>query len=137
MTPNPKKAFGAQKPDLSLIPPVAQLHMAMALEEGAKRYNSYNWRKSPVEAMTYIAAMQRHIGNYLDGENYTSDSCGLTHNLGAVMASCAILLDALEIGNLIDNRPTPGASSRVQERLREGKKNDPRTGKTPRIRVAG
>lgn len=119
MPPNPKKLYGAQKPDLSLIPPVGDLHMAMAFENGAGKYGAYNWRKDPVEAMTYIAAMKRHIDLFLDGQDYSSDAN--VHNLGHAMACCAILLDSQELGILIDNRPRPGASEAVQNRLKAQK----------------
>lgn len=116
---NPKKAFGATKPDLALIPPVALLHMAMAYEDGARKYGAYNWRQDPVEAMTYISAAMRHLQNWLDGEEVTVDS--LVHNLGCVMAGCGIVLDSQEQGILIDNRPPAGKSSEVQERLKAQK----------------
>jgi len=117
--PNPKKAFGAQKPDLALIPPVANLHMAMAFENGAAKYNAFNWRVDPVEAMTYIAAAKRHLDLFLDGQDYSSDA--VVHNLGHVMACCAIVIDSQEQGILIDNRPPPGRSEEVQQRLKAQK----------------
>lgn len=118
--PNPKKRFGAQKPDLALVPPASTLHEAMALEAGAKKYGGYNWRKDPVESMTYVAAAMRHIQNWLDGEEYCADD-DTVHNLGAAKAGLGILLDAMELGNLIDNRPPAGASSQVQERMKAAK----------------
>lgn len=118
--PNPKKAFGETKPNLALVPPSAHLHMAMAMELGAERYGAFNWRDSPVEAMTYIAASLRHIQNFLDGEDYCSDAPHI-HNLGAAMAGLGILLDSAENGDLIDNRPKPGKSSQIQERMRAQK----------------
>lgn len=117
--PNPKQRFGAQKPDLSLVPPVGELHMAMALENGAGKYGAFNWRDTGVEARTYIAAAKRHLQNYLDGEDIAPDSG--VHNLGHVMACCGILLDAASLGKLIDNRPAPGKSSEVQESLKAQK----------------
>lgn len=114
---NPKKRFGATKPDLALVPPVGTLHQAMSHELGAFKYGAFNWRTSPVEAMTYIGAIERHIQAYKDGEEYSSDSEGMCHNLGAIMASCAILLDSMELGILKDNRPKPGMASAVQTRL--------------------
>ncbi len=119
LAPNPKQAYGAQKPNLALIPPVADLHMAMAFELGAAKYGAFNWRDKAVESMTYIAAARRHLGDWADGAELTEDGEGLVHNLAAVMACCAILLDALEQGNLIDNRPLPGASQQVALRLKE------------------
>lgn len=117
--PNPKKAYGATKPDMALIPPVAELHMASALEVGDAKYGAYNWRQNPVEAMTYIAAARRHLANYLDGEDISSDG---VHNLGQVMACCAILLDSESLGILIDNRPSKGKSSQVQDEMQAKKR---------------
>jgi hypothetical protein len=118
--PNPKALYGAQKPDLSLIPPVALAHAALALEEGARKYGAFNWRDSPVEARTYIAAALRHLGDYADRTDHSSDAD--VHNLGHVIACCAILLDATEGGHLIDNRATvPGKSAEVLDRLKNWK----------------
>ena len=116
---NPKTIMGAGKPDLSLVPPVAIAHMAMSFEDGGYKYGPYNWRESAVEARTYIAAGKRHFNDYLDGSDYATDS--EVHNLGAVMACCAIILDATAQGNLIDDRPLPGASARVHEELKATK----------------
>jgi hypothetical protein len=144
---NPKSKFGATKPSLGLVPPVAIAHAAMAFEEGAAKYGPFNWRKDPVSAMTYVNAAKRHLDNYLDGEEYTQDSLlspeelatlaellfkrgsgdlipedgavGAVHNLGAVIACCAILLDAWTCGTLINDRPAPGGSSALQEALRD------------------
>jgi hypothetical protein len=119
LPPNPKERYGATKPDLSLIPPVADLHMAMALEDGAVKYGPFNWRANAVQARTYVAAAKRHLDAWLDGEELADDS--EVHNLGHAMACCAILLDAIEVGNLIDNRPPRGKASEVQRRLRDHK----------------
>lgn len=121
MPPNPKKLYGAQKPDLSLIPPVAQLHQAMAFENGASKYGAYNWRDLPVEAMTYIAAAKRHLDLFLDGQDYSTDTSPPVHNLGHAMACCAIVLDSQELGCLLDNRPKPGASEAVANRMKAAK----------------
>ena len=118
--PNPKKKFGASKPDLSLIPPSSLAHMAMSMEEGAWKYGPYNFRETKVEARTYVAAAMRHLVDWLDGEEESLDA--EVHNLGAVMACCAILLDAQENGNLIDNRPKKGRNARLLEELQEKKK---------------
>jgi hypothetical protein len=114
-------AFGAQKPDLSLIPPVALHHCALAFENGAAKYGPFNWRENSVEARTYVAASLRHLCDWLDGAEHSSDTSPPVHNLGHVMACCAILLDAQELGNLIDDRPLPGKSADVLERLKASK----------------
>lgn len=105
---NPKTAMGAKKPDLSVVPPSAELHMALAMMNGAKKYGPFNWRESPISARPYIAAARRHLLAYLDGEDFSADTEeeGLpVHHLAHVMACCAILLDATEIGTLNDDRP--------------------------------
>lgn len=119
---NPKAKFGATKPSVGLIPPVALLHEAMAFEDGARKYGPYNWRTNPVEAMTYVNAMYRHLGLWLDGDELTSDT--KVHNLGAIRACAAILLDCLEAGTLIDNRPPKAPSDAVQNRLKNQKVED-------------
>lgn len=112
---NPKDLIGVTKPNLALIPPAAMLHEAMAMGNGAEKYGAYNWRQKKVRAMIYIAAAQRHLASYLDGEEVASDSG--VHHLGHARACLGIILDAMETGNLIDDRPTPGAAAALIERL--------------------
>lgn len=121
LPPNPKAAYGATKPDLSLIPPVADLHMAMALENGAGKYGPFNWRDKAVEARTYISAAKRHLDAWLDGQEFSNDTSPPVHNLGHAMACMAIVLDCQEQGNLIDNRPIPGKAAEVQDRMKAAK----------------
>lgn len=101
--PNPKKAFGDIKPQLALIPPAAERACAGALALGASKYGEFNWRHNPVEIMTYLHAMKRHIAQVLDGEDIDPES-GHPH-LGHVMASAAIVIDCADRGTLIENRP--------------------------------
>lgn len=99
---NPKQAFGDKKPPLSQLPLSAQIHASLALLDGKLKYGWRNWRDDPVEAQTYIEAMMRHLRLFEEGEDYTRDT--KVHNLGAVMACCAILIDAELYGSMIDNR---------------------------------
>lgn len=117
---DPKRAYGATKPSVGLIPPVAKAHCAMALEDGAQKYGPFNWRGTHVEAMTYLHAAYRHLDAFLDGEDNTRDT--EISNLGAVMACCAILLDAQACGTLIDNRPSKGKAGELHDQLREWKR---------------
>lgn len=119
---DPKAKFGATKPNYALIPGTALAHMALAMEDGAMKYGPSNWRENPVEAMTYLAANLRHTFAFIDGEDFTSDT--QVHNLGAVMACCAIIIDAQEQGTLVDNRPRKGQTSEVQTRLQAFKKEN-------------
>jgi len=112
---NPKTLVGARKVDLSLLPSAGIIHGAHAMVDGATKYGPYNWREKKVPARTYIAAAYRHLADYLDGEECAPDSG--VHHLGHVIGCCAILLDAMETGNLIDDRPLPGAASAILSRL--------------------
>lgn len=106
---NPKTLMGAKKPDISVVPPAGILHLATAMMNGAAKYGPFNWRDKPISTRPYIAAAQRHLLAYLDGEEFSQDTTAAgapVHHLGHVMACCAILLDAYEAGALNDNRPS-------------------------------
>lgn len=105
---NPKTLIGAEKVNPSLVPPAAKLHLATAMMDGAKKYGAYNWREKKVPMMTYIAAAQRHLDQLLDGEDY--DPISKVHHAGHAMACMAIIADALETNNLIDDRPKAGVA---------------------------
>lgn len=120
--PNPKQRFGDMKVPLGLFPSSALIHGAQAFADGAEKYGPYNWRDKAVEAMTYIHAAERHLRAWLDREEDASDSGN--HHLGHVLACVAIILDAQEQGNLIDNRPIAGAAAKVLARFERAKKHD-------------
>jgi hypothetical protein len=109
LPPNPKQAYGNKKVSLGLVPFSALIHFARAMMEGARKYGPFNWRKDPVESMTYIHAAMRHLACYADGERIDPESG--VHHLGHVMACCGIVVDAEELGNLIDTRPTAGPAA--------------------------
>ena len=99
---NPKQAFGNKKPPLGEIPASALIEASLAMFDGAGKYGSRNWRKNKVEAKTYIHAAMRHIELWAEGQERTTDTN--VHNLAAVIACCAIVIDAQVTGALIDNR---------------------------------
>lgn len=105
---NPKDALGLAKPDLSVVPPAAMLHLASAMMDGARKYGPFNWRDNAVLGRVYVAAAMRHLMQYLDGEDI--DPTSGVHHLGHAMACAAIVLDARETGNLDDNRPHSGVT---------------------------
>lgn len=100
---DPKGASGAAKTPLHLLPPVAMARTSEVLALGAMKYGPWNWRHNKVEAMTYVAAIRRHLDAFVEGEDLDPES-GVTH-LAHIAASCAIVMDADNFGNLIDNRP--------------------------------
>lgn len=110
---NPKTAIGALKVPLELVPPSATHYLAMAFKDGADKYGPYNWRDKGVSANVYIGAAKRHIDAWWDGQDLAKDSN--VHHLAHAMACMALLLDAMTVGKLNDNRPTKGASGELQE----------------------
>lgn len=111
---NPKDLLGVKKPQLWLIPGPGLVHLALAFKNGADKYGAYNWREKKVRSTIYVDAALRHIHSYLDGEDYATDS--KLHHLAHTAACMMILLDAIETGNLIDDRPTAGPTAELIER---------------------
>lgn len=105
---NPKARYGDMKRRVDLVPPALELGAAVALAEGAEKYGPFNWRINHVEAMTYVAAIKRHLAAYVDGEDVDPESVKGKLHLEGIAASVAILLDSLYAGILIDNRPAKG-----------------------------
>jgi hypothetical protein len=105
-TTNPKDLFGTTKVSITKLPPVAILHAAHAMMNGASKYGPYNWRDKKVVAGIYIDAAIRHLLSWFEGEEIAEDSG--VHHLGHAMACAAILLDAIATGNLLDDRPGKG-----------------------------
>jgi len=114
---NPKQAFGDAKVPLHLVPAPAMVSIAMGLKEGARKYGAYNWRTLTVEAQTYLGATLRHLMAWQDGEDIDPDS-GNSH-LSHAMASLAILVDAMESGHVVDNRPPAGAGAFALDKYKQ------------------
>lgn len=114
---NPKTVYGVLKPDLSLIPPVALIYLALGFMNGAKKYGPYNWRTNKVSARIYVAAAMRHMAAFLDGEDNDESTNGSGYpHIGHAMACLAIVADAMETGCLVDDRPPNGAAGVVLDR---------------------
>lgn len=107
---NPKDLVGSKKAPLGLVPPALEIGAAEAMENGAVKYGPFNWREQPIEFMSYLVAMKRHIAALIDGQDLAEDT-GI-HHLKHVAAGAGILLDAMGIeGGLIDNRPPVGPAA--------------------------
>lgn len=100
---NPKSIEAKGRVPLALLSPVAKAAWAMAQFLGKTKYGAWNWRATEVLASEYVSAAQRHLDAWWSGETF--DPVDGTHHLGNTMACCAILLDALAAGKLIDDRP--------------------------------
>jgi hypothetical protein len=109
MTTNPKDLIGVTKPQLNLVPPSSKIYEALALQDGASKYGAYNWRANKVQLSIYIAALQRHVDQFWDGEDCAQDSG--VHHLAHAKACLGIIIDCIETGNLIDDRPPKGTAS--------------------------
>lgn len=103
---NPKDLVGLAKTPLRLIPPPALISLANVMALGAKKYGPFNWREKTVRRTVYLEAALRHIYTVLDGEDLDPESRE-PHEAHA-MACMAILLDAIAINKIQDDRHTPG-----------------------------
>lgn len=100
---NPKQAFGDAKMPLDLMPDTAAVQINLAFLEGALKYGQYNWRIAGVKASTYVRAMRRHLSKWWNGQN--ADPATMVNELASVGACVCIILDALAVGKLTDDRP--------------------------------
>jgi len=114
---NPKDLLGTKKVSLSKVPFSSIVYQALAMEDGAKKYGPFNWRENKVIASIYIDAAMRHLGSWYDGEEVADDS--KKPHLGHAMACIGIIIDALETGNLVDDRPLPGNMSALIEKWKK------------------
>ncbi len=108
---NPKTGAGLKKPSTHLVPSPALMQLAGVMALGARKYGPYNWREAGVAATVYIAAAERHLRSWLDGELIDPES-GCSH-LAHAMACCAILVDAMAIDKLVDDRPPPAPTAQM------------------------
>lgn len=106
---NPKDVLGVKKVQLNLVPASSIIYQALAMEDGAKKYGPYNWRENKVIASIYVAAAMRHLQQWHDGEELAEDS--KKPHLAHALACLGIIVDAIETGNIVDDRPLPGAAT--------------------------
>jgi hypothetical protein len=130
---NPKDRVGSKKLPYWVVPDTAIMHLTMGMRDGGYKYGPHNYRETAVVAMIYADAMLRHIACWKAGEDYADDSN--VHHLGHAMACAAILIDTMEHGKLIDNRPKSPETLALLKRLHKQiaeEKRDPETG----VRIA-
>lgn len=100
---NPKQAFGDVKMPLDLMPDTAAVQINLAFLEGALKYGQYNWRIAGVKASTYVRAARRHLSKWWNGQD--KDPVTMVNELASVGACVCIILDALAVSKLTDDRP--------------------------------
>lgn len=115
---NPKDLIGVLKqPILSALSTASILYEAWAMRDGVRKYGAFNYRDKGVRSSVYIDACLRHIFAYWDGEDLAPDS--RAHHLGHAKACLGIIIDGIEQGNLVDDRPKRGGKApELLERLR-------------------
>lgn len=111
MPENPKAIYGRAKPSLALMPSAAMIEAAGVFELGADKYGPFNWRRNPVESMTYANAALRHIFKWIDGQDFDEESGCL--ELAHAIACLAIVIDARANGALLDDRPINGVAAQL------------------------
>jgi hypothetical protein len=101
---NPKdvEALKTGKIPLDYLEPAGDEAGALALKFGADKYGVRNYIESPISARVYVAAMRRHLSDWLRGEDDAPDSG--VHHLGHIIANCHVALAAIEAGSFIDDR---------------------------------
>ena len=103
---NPKDAVGTAKIPMHLWPETATATGALALMDGALKYERNNWRDAGVRASIYVDALRRHLARWWEGEDDDPDS-GLPHE-AHMLACLAILVDAKALNMLTDDRNHKG-----------------------------
>jgi hypothetical protein len=112
---NPKDRLGIKKVPLTLFPSPALIFAALVFQLGARKYGEFNWRNKAVRRRVYLEAIYRHMLAALAGEDLDAES-GLPHE-AHIIACAAIILDAREIGNLIDDRFEKDAAAKLLARF--------------------
>ena len=100
---NPKDRAANHRLDLSLFPTTALAYGALAMTEGDAKYGGYNYRVGGVLASVYVAALFRHVSKWYNGE--LADPKTRVPHLASAIACLAVLIDAIEVGVLKDDRP--------------------------------
>ena len=83
--------YDDNKPEYSLLPPVALLEMTKNLTFGAKKYCRENWRRVPDAKRRYFDAAFRHMQLWHMGE--TDDPENNLHHLAAAAVNLMFILE--------------------------------------------
>jgi hypothetical protein len=92
--------FDEGKPDFTLIPQEALLELAKVFTKGAQKYGVFNYSHG-TDYRRYISASQRHINQWLRGEDI--DEIGTNH-LANACASIMMVLDNQLTNKGVDDR---------------------------------
>lgn len=103
------RKFDAGKPPMDLLPYGALIEVAKVLGFGAKKYDAGNWANG-LEVSRLIAAAERHIGEFKEGQDADIESGLMT----LAHAVCPLLFAIWMLKNRpdMDNRWIKGVSGR-------------------------
>lgn len=105
-TPKP-----GNKPEMSLLPYNVRVMIVKALESGVEKYGYFNWRVKPNSYRTLTDAAERHIGQFLEGQDFDDESG--QHHIAHAIAALVVLLEEKDYEPaLVDNRAIPNNKNR-------------------------
>ena len=110
---NPKDTVGAKKAPLRLVPAALVIGVSEVMADGGEKYGPFNWRKESIGYSTYLEAIERHLLALREGQDCSEDSGH--HHLKAIGANVAILLDAMALGKVVDDRSVGPAADLLRE----------------------
>lgn len=108
---NPKDSIGSVSLPVHLWPASATAYGCIGIFNGKCKYGSENFSATNVRATVYIDAALRHIIDWHHG--HEKDPKDGVHNLAGALANLAILVEAMSVGTLIDDRKYAGEGWRV------------------------
>lgn len=118
---NPKDLIGSTKVPLDLVPGTTKAYLALGHLEGHSKYGAHNWRSVGVKVSIYLAALDRHIEKYKNGE--WEDPITKVPHLANALCCLSIIVDAHECGKLVDDRPISAPVGDVIDRMSENVKH--------------
>lgn len=106
---NPKDAIATDKLPTHLVSPIVKAYQAISHYLGNVKYGAWNWRAAGARASIYRSALDRHLDAWWEGEEL--DPTDGTPHLANAMACLNILVEAKELGVLVDDRPPSGRNT--------------------------
>lgn len=119
LRPNASDAAAIGKARFDRVPEIAYVALGAGFDDGAGKYQPFNWRDSEVKISMFTNKIQRHLSAFRSGEDHASDS--QVHHLAHIMANAAIMLDAIQHGVLIDDRSVARDVTRMYEIVKHTK----------------
>jgi hypothetical protein len=102
---NPKDAVGTRRAGLSAIPRPVLYEVGLAMLEGALKYGRHNYRIAGVRASVYYDAVNRHLDDWWEGQDYDPNAQAKLHHISKAIAGLCVMRDSIMAGNWVDDRP--------------------------------